>query len=129
MVNYAMILETRISLVAPIEGVSIGNLTDKGTWLIQFKAEATQEQRAAAQSVIDQFDVAAEDAIALADQVEYKASILQLRAEYLSAVARLQQIEDFSGTITLNILGAAVKDIAKILRLLLKLLRRQYNEG
>ena len=53
----ASLLDQAISAVCPIYGVSIGKLADKGTWLIRFKPEATTEQRAAAQGVIDAFDI------------------------------------------------------------------------
>jgi hypothetical protein len=42
-------------------GVSIGKRDDKRTWNVQLEDEATVEQRAAAQAVIDVFDPAAGD--------------------------------------------------------------------
>jgi hypothetical protein len=45
-------LHDRVSLSAPIAGVSVGNPSDKATWRIDFKPEATAGQRSAAQSVI-----------------------------------------------------------------------------
>lgn len=42
----------------PIDGVSIGKASDKATWRIDFKLEATPEQRAAAQQVLQDFDPA-----------------------------------------------------------------------
>lgn len=54
-------LDAAIKAVCPIHGVSIGRKDDKSTWRIDFKDEATTEQRAAAQAVLDAFDpVAAE---------------------------------------------------------------------
>jgi hypothetical protein len=53
------ILHTLIAAVAPILGVSIGNENDKQTWHIDFQPQATTQQRAAAQAVIDAFDLAA----------------------------------------------------------------------
>ena len=54
-------LDAAIRAVCPIHGVSIGKKDDKSTWRIDFKDEATTEQRASAQAVIDAFDpVAAE---------------------------------------------------------------------
>lgn len=49
-------LDSQISEVAPIDGIRIGVPDDKSTWEVWFKAEATQEQRAAAQAVIQAFD-------------------------------------------------------------------------
>lgn len=46
-----------VAAVCPIHGVSVGRSNDKATWRIDFKDEATAEQRAAAQAVIDAFDV------------------------------------------------------------------------
>ena len=51
-------LHDQISSVCPIDGVSIGRKDDKLTWRIDFKSEATQEQRNAARAVVDTFDVA-----------------------------------------------------------------------
>ena len=54
-------LDAAIKSVCPIHGVSIGRKDDKTTWRIDFKDEATAEQRASAQAVFDTFDhVAAE---------------------------------------------------------------------
>lgn len=49
-------LTKALGQIAPIHGVSIGRRNDKSTWRIDFKDEATAEQRAAAQAVIDAFD-------------------------------------------------------------------------
>lgn len=54
-----LLLHKQIESIAPIEGVSIGRANDKGTWRIDFKAEATPEQRIAAQTAIDLFDTQA----------------------------------------------------------------------
>ena len=57
----AAVLNERILSVCPITGVSLGTRTDKTTWRIDFKPEATPVQRTAAQAVVDAFDVAAEE--------------------------------------------------------------------
>lgn len=51
-----------VTAVCPIDGVSIGRKDDKSTWRVDFKDEATAEQRAAARAVVDTFvfDEAAE---------------------------------------------------------------------
>ena len=54
-------LDNQIQTVCPIFGVSIGRTEDKLTWRIDFKPEATPAQRAAAQAVVDSFNVAAEE--------------------------------------------------------------------
>lgn len=56
-------LHNSIMAVAPIDSISIGNILDKGTWIISFGPEATQPQKNAAQSVITSFDVNANDLI------------------------------------------------------------------
>jgi len=50
-------LNDAIRAVCPIQGVSIGNKDDKQTWRIDFKDEATTEQRAAAADVVDAFTI------------------------------------------------------------------------
>ncbi len=52
-------LNAAIEAVCPIHGVSIGRKDDKATWRIDFKDEATAQQRADAQAVVEAFDVAA----------------------------------------------------------------------
>lgn len=52
-------LDTAIRAVCPIHGVSIGRAGNKATWRIDFKEEATAEQRAAAQLVLQSFDPSA----------------------------------------------------------------------
>jgi hypothetical protein len=46
-------LHARIATVCPIDGVSIGSLADRTTWRAGFRVEATAQQRAAAQAIID----------------------------------------------------------------------------
>ena len=48
-------LNAAISAVCPIYGVSV-TWADKSKWRINFKPEATTEERAAAQGVVDAFD-------------------------------------------------------------------------
>lgn len=57
-------LDEAVKAVCPIFGVSIGLPGDKTTWRISFKDEATAEQRAAAQAVVDAFDLQVEAAMA-----------------------------------------------------------------
>ena len=49
-------LDNAIKIVCPIHGVSIGRRDDKATWRINFKDEATEQQRLAARAVLDAFD-------------------------------------------------------------------------
>jgi hypothetical protein len=56
-----MTLHQKIKAVCPIFGVAVGDETNKLTWRIDFKPEATPGQRVAAQAVVGAFDVAAEE--------------------------------------------------------------------
>ena len=53
--NSALILTNAVASVCPIYGVSIGRADDKTTWRIDFKDEATSEQRAAAAATVAAF--------------------------------------------------------------------------
>jgi len=53
-------LDEAIKAVAPVYGVSVGRKDDKATWRVDFKDEATQAEKDAAQVVIDGFDVDAD---------------------------------------------------------------------
>ena len=61
MMDILQVLNEKVEQVAPIFGVSLGETSDKSTWRIDFKPEATPAQRTAAQAVVDAFDVAAEE--------------------------------------------------------------------
>jgi hypothetical protein len=54
-------LHAAIAAVAPIDGVSIGRWGERETWRIDFRAEATDEQRYAAAQIADAFDPQAAD--------------------------------------------------------------------
>lgn len=73
------LLHERIESVCPISGVSLGSHNDKSTWRINFRPEATPVQRAAAQTVLDAFDVATEEQKFLkaeGDKRVFKANLL-----------------------------------------------------
>lgn len=53
-------LDNKIKKDCPIDGVSIGRKSDKSTWRIDFKPEATVQQRLDAQAIVDSFDVVVE---------------------------------------------------------------------
>ncbi|MFB6449060.1 hypothetical protein [Bradyrhizobium tunisiense] len=50
-------IHAEIAKVCPIRGVSIGKLTDKETWIVDFDPAASASQRDAAQSAIRAIDV------------------------------------------------------------------------
>ena len=50
-------LHDAVAAVCPIHGVSVGDGENKTTWIISFKDEATNEEKAAAQAVIDAADL------------------------------------------------------------------------
>lgn len=45
-------LDQALKAVCPVDGLSIGTLEDKATWRIDFREEATEQQRAAACAVL-----------------------------------------------------------------------------
>ena len=89
-------LDAAIRAVAPIDGISIGDPGNKATWAIQFRPEATDPQKAAAQAVLNAFDaVTAQlpDPRVVADNAELNTGRLdvtilslinQTRAEWLT---------------------------------------------
>jgi hypothetical protein len=54
---YASDLHAAIELVCPIVGVSVGRWSDKSTWRIDPKPEATPEQIALANAVVANFSI------------------------------------------------------------------------
>lgn len=47
---HASLLHAKIAAVCPIDGISLGDLNDPKTWRIDFSANATTQQMAAAQA-------------------------------------------------------------------------------
>jgi len=58
--NVTTKLYEAIAAVAPIDGVAIGDPTDKQTWRIDFKDEATAQEQTDGQAALDAFDLSAE---------------------------------------------------------------------
>lgn len=54
-------LHNQIAAVCPIDGVSVGRKNDRATWRIDFRPEATDAQRAAAEAIKAGFDFAVEE--------------------------------------------------------------------
>jgi len=72
-------LDRQIKAVCPIYGVALVDKTDKSTWRIDFKPEATAQQKLDVQAVVSAFDVTAEEKkLKDADQakVDKKVSLL-----------------------------------------------------
>ena len=84
-------LTDAIANVCPIDGVSIGNESNRASWRIDFKAAATAEQRAAAATVLASFDAEAPP------EPDPQAPVLDLKAY---AAAKRYVIE--SGGIVFN---------------------------
>jgi hypothetical protein len=55
-VNALNRLHQAVAAVAPIDGVSIGNLSNRSTWVVSYQTGATPAQRTAGQNVINTFD-------------------------------------------------------------------------
>lgn len=49
-------LHAAVANVAPIVGISVGDVQERASWRVDFADDATPEQRAAAAAVIDTFD-------------------------------------------------------------------------
>ena len=54
--SHLMRLHTQLIVVCPIDGISIGRWGDKTTWRVDYRPEATDSQKTAAQVVIADFD-------------------------------------------------------------------------
>lgn len=65
-------VDQNIQKIAPIHGVSFGNLDDIKSWRIDFKNEATDKQKSNAQAYIDNFkwDTQTQADAARLDQIE-----------------------------------------------------------
>ena len=112
----AATLHNRIRNVCPIHGVTIGQKNDKATWRIDFEEEATPQQRIAAQQVLDDFDVAAEEEKERQNKLRQKDIEQQARADAVVdkfRKATLQQITDY--------VNVNVTDFASAKALLVKL--------
>jgi len=73
-------LHNAIEAVCPMHSVSIGSENDKTTWQISFKDEATTEEKAAAQAVIDAAELSILDDVIEIKYVPCKDIILRLDA-------------------------------------------------
>lgn len=54
----SILIHSAVSAVCPIDGISIGDLSDKSTWKVNAKSFATQAELIAAQTAINNFNVA-----------------------------------------------------------------------
>lgn len=74
-------LHNLIAQVCPITGVSFARPRDKSGWRVQFAPEATVDQKAAAQAVIDGFDLTAYETTVAAKKVRDAALVAELEAD------------------------------------------------
>ena len=91
--NLAANLDAAIKVVCPIYGVSIGREDDRQTWRIDFKPEATLQQRTNAQAILDTFDP---QAITL----EERSEISTANARETVIRTRTTKIEEFERRIS-----------------------------
>jgi hypothetical protein len=70
----------------PINGVSVGKSGDKSTWKIDFKAEATAQQKTQTAQIVAAFDPAV-------DAVASKTELQQAREDIEALKARLSAVE------------------------------------
>jgi len=67
-------LHTKIAALAPIDGVSVGDPNIKSTWKVNFKTAATIQQKADAQTVINNYDYVTIDADEVQREVDLDAA-------------------------------------------------------
>lgn len=90
-------LSDAINSVCPIHGVSVGRKSDKSTWRIDFKNEATTAQREAALAVLANFDAQKEE-------------------ERISLLSQLQVIDSKTGSVRwVRELALGFKELHEIL--------------
>jgi hypothetical protein len=106
-INVAKLHQELVSAGIPIDGVSSNGRID-------FQITATEAQRARAQAILLAHDPVDYDAI---DFQSYKQ---QIKAEYVATLATLADIENAISPTNAQVI-AAVKFMAKTLRLILKL--------
>jgi len=54
--NHSQRLDEAVAAVCPVRGVDVGTDGDSGSVVVRYAADATDEQKAAAQAVVDGFD-------------------------------------------------------------------------
>ena len=89
MTSLALKLGEKLNKVAPVAGMSIGKPGDKSTWRIDFKPEATDAERQAAQLVLKNFDVVKAEARADVPQEVWAGAMMRA----LNALGILEQID------------------------------------
>lgn len=109
-------LHNQISAVCPIQGISIALETDKSTWRIDFDLSATPAQKAAAQTVLQAFDVAAEKAAEAAAAQRVVDVTTQGRADAVVQKLRTADLTDIQTYVNTN-----VTDLPSAKALLVKL--------
>lgn len=78
--NLSQKLTNLLSPICPVDGVSIGRKDDKATWRIFFNPSATQQEKDAAQSAMDSYDPAADDAAENSQQAQDDADKATLKS-------------------------------------------------
>lgn len=116
-------LHELIAAVCPIQGVSIGDFADKGTWVIHFDPSATAPQRAAADAVVAAFDVAAEDANEASEEAKFESDAAAVKSDNaLKALVNMSpsQIDAWAAANITNLAEArsALVKLAKIVSIL-----------
>lgn len=70
------VLHESVSAVAPINGISIGNPSDKSSWRIDWAEGATDEQKAAVAALVAAFDPSAPSMDSVNDERDRRMSVL-----------------------------------------------------
>ena len=110
------LLHIALSAAAPILGISVGSVNDKSTWRIDFDPSATLAQQAAAQVVLQAFDVAAEEAAETSQAQRNNDLTIQAKAD-----AVVQQLLTATPTQIVNYVQNNVTDLASAKVLMAKL--------
>lgn len=111
MMTIPTLIHNAVSAVCPIDGVSIGNFSDKTTWKVQFSASATSAQKIAAQTAINNFDIAGAQQVEIdrktrAGNIETEAGADQFMDRLRNATP--DQIRTFIGTNVTDLASAKI---------------------
>lgn len=75
-------LHKAIESAAPIDGVSIGNFDNKESWRIDFRAEATEQERINAQAIVSNWNSESWDKEYSWDDIRTKRNTLLLESDW-----------------------------------------------
>lgn len=85
-IYFYVAIDQQVKAICPIHGISFYDINDNKTWRIDFAEDATEEQKAAARILVDNFTWtdAEESAAAFADRLAKLKIDPNMKAGYLS---------------------------------------------